>query len=348
MMEVSDWEGGPNNKIAKIQPLNAFLRRHALSNFSMESNTELTNLSVMDLRNSTARDVSPSMPRLTPEVPSFENLAIEDEEPPVLSLYGEDDQASDKSGGDSGKENEEDATYAPRGTRTNRLHNQKYGTQSKLGKTSLKPKTANNAAYVNVEKLKKPVLGEANTLGRVTRSSNHETTSADASSSSSERLTAISPLEISKQAPAEKDVLTNKAAEEDNQSQTKKISKKQPKKPEAPVQKSRPEKGEKGRTSKSVTATRKPSNLGATKKSQTTKPNQNNRQITEFFPIRRSVRKTASELAEEQARLIRSMLSATKDDHLDLEVQEIAGKGRGIVLPGSTPRASSCWSTPAS
>ena len=46
----------------------------------MESNTELTNLSVMDLRNSTARDVSPSMPRLTPEVPSFENLAIEGKE----------------------------------------------------------------------------------------------------------------------------------------------------------------------------------------------------------------------------------------------------------------------------
>lgn len=52
---------------------------------------------------------------------------------------------------------------------------------------------------------------------------------------------------------------------------------------------------------------------------------------TDFFPIRRSERKSKSELEKEKMEGIEARLLATEDTGLDLEVREIDMKGRGVV-----------------
>lgn len=55
------------------------------------------------------------------------------------------------------------------------------------------------------------------------------------------------------------------------------------------------------------------------------------RSITEFFTIRRSERKKKSELDNEWMESIEARLLATEDTDLPISVQEIEGKGRGVV-----------------
>jgi len=55
------------------------------------------------------------------------------------------------------------------------------------------------------------------------------------------------------------------------------------------------------------------------------------RQITDFFPIRRSERKKKSEIEKDKMEGIEARLLATDDSDLDLDVREIQLKGRGVV-----------------
>jgi len=125
------------------------------------------------------------MPLLSPEVPSsvgdmpplssFGDLpalgdqlpSLAKDAPPVLFEYGEEDacdQASDKSEGDSGKENEEEISIAWRGSKTS--------VTSRSSRPRSGPFNQLNNANPKVVKQteKKSVLGEANSIGRVTRS----------------------------------------------------------------------------------------------------------------------------------------------------------------------------------
>lgn len=53
--------------------------------------------------------------------------------------------------------------------------------------------------------------------------------------------------------------------------------------------------------------------------------------VTEFFPIRRSNRKSKAKLEQEHLEDIEHHLLAESDDHLDISVETFAAKGRGVV-----------------
>ena len=54
--------------------------------------------------------------------------------------------------------------------------------------------------------------------------------------------------------------------------------------------------------------------------------------VTEYFPIRRSVRKPKGELLKEQMEGIEARLLAKEDTNLGVEVANIENKGRGIKV----------------
>merc|ERR1719469_619465 len=60
-------------------------------------------------------------------------------------------------------------------------------------------------------------------------------------------------------------------------------------------------------------------------------PKTKTKKLTEYFPNRRSERKTSSELEQQQNEFILSKLSAQDDDDLDIKMVVFPGKGRGVV-----------------
>jgi len=318
---------------------------------------------------------SPTMPLLSPEVPPFGDMSsIVKDGPPVLAQYGVDDdacdQASDKSEGDSGKENDEDAGVKWKGSkssltsRASRSSRPRYGPFNQLNSSCVK---------VNSKPEKKTVLGETNSKGMVTRSSRLS------------KPVSISTLEIPAQMQSSKfgsnndiftaAVTTSSASTSANQatssqsgslasvenldagkksieSPPKMLSLSTPQSPMSPHKIQIPDRqfplpnklkqAISTPPKKFSTKNAKRSNLRKTDEAKPAKKlgklaqaAEGTRQITDFFPTRRSERKKKSEIEKDKMEGIEARLLATNDNDLDLEIKEIHLKGRGIVTKKS-------------
>lgn len=291
------------------------------------------------------------MPLLTPEVPSLGGPAASSphpdlrmeappdlrmEAPPVLKLFGEEDacdQASDKSEGDSGKENDEEIINW-RGSRSSINSKNSRSSRPRSGPFHpLKP-------MVGKQTEKKSVLGEANSIGRVTRSAamtsssvpNLETSNTETNKSSSRA--SLDKLDTTKRTP---------------ESPIKGVPNGMPQSPMSPHKIQIPDR----RTSiadklKYAMISKSPKTFGTKNDKRTSyrkaeEPKiskkaeklavaaEGTRQITDFFPIRRSERKKKSEIEKDKMEGIEARLLATDDSDLGLEIMEIKMKGRGVV-----------------
>lgn len=338
-----DSTDGPREKETRLsdQSANIFLFKYNTK--ESDSPTTLPDCSAMELVNEPARDTcdSPTMPLLSPEVPSFGDLpSIEG--PPVLTHFSEEDtcdHASDKSEGDSGKENEEEVVGVWRGSR------------SSLSSRSSRPRSGpfnqlNNANVKVAKPEKKSVLGEANTCGRVTRStiSNLELAPAaqskggPASRSSSRggptpRSSSLASLETNNR--------THESPVKGMKTPSSPMSPHKIQMPDRPTSFANKFKQAISYSPKTFSANNaKQSNLRKTEGAKSSSGKKlgklaqaagQHRQITDYFPIRRSERKNKSEIEKNKMEGIEARLLSTDDSDLDLEVREIKLKGRGIV-----------------
>jgi len=347
-----DSTDGPREKETRLsdQSTNIFLFKYNTNREadSVVCPTTLPDCTAMDLVNEPARDNcdSPTMPLLSPEVPSFGDLASIDG-PPVLSHFSEEDtcdQASDKSEGDSGKENEEDVRRVWRGSR------------SSLSSRSSRPRSGpfnqlNNANVKVAKPEKKSVLGEANTRGRVTRSSISNLELAPSPAQSKGGPTPRSGSQggptprSSSLASIETNNRTHESPVKGMMTPSSPMSPHKIQIPDRPTSFANKFKQAISYSPKTFSANNaKQSNL---RKAEGTKSSSGkklgklaqaagqHRQITDYFPIRRSERKNKSEIEKNKMEGIEARLLSTDDTELDLEVREIKLKGRGIVTTRS-------------
>jgi histone-lysine N-methyltransferase SETD8 len=300
---------------------------------------------------------SPTMPMLSPEMPLEEEergdavlLQVRGDGPPVLSQYGEEDrsdQASERSEGDSGKENDEDISISWRGSRSSiaskasRSSRPRSGLFNQINSSNVlvsKP-VLGDANKPVLGDANKPVLGDGNVPGPVTRSSQLFKPSS----------TQQHPEQGVESSPAPKlnldMAVTRRAPESPIKGSPRPLlqSPMSPHKIQMPARPSLAQKlkhaisSPKTLSTKSKRQTLRKTDVGKSNRKQDklVEAAEGSRQITDFFPIRRSERKSKSELEKEKMEGIEARLLATDDTCLDLEVQEIPLKGRGVVAARS-------------
>lgn len=273
--------------------------------------------------------------------PQVEMTRIND----VQDADGDGDGASDRSEGDSGKENEAEDRVSWRGSR------------SSLGSRGSRPRSGHHAAtgppiyhastgqsqyhgsagpaqlFRERSQGKAPVLGDNNS-GRVTRSKRNRDDDEEPLTLTllnCERLEHFdkcgTPSPRSPPTP-HKIKMPNKIMSPANALQKLKISSqglfaRTPKKTSTKVGKSTKRLGSSAPEAKPPAPHTKAAKLASAAES--------SRKVTEYFPIRRSERKPKNEQLKEQMEGIEARLLATDDTGLDLEVVTFPEKGRGVV-----------------
>jgi len=271
------------------------------------------------------RSVSPPMPVLLPQVGSVEDpLAL----PPLSPAYSgppnlDDCDASDRSEGESGKENEDVLVW--RGSRSSIASRDSRGSRPRSGHLSdVTPGIGQQQVLNQAQAVTKPDRVTRSAVGKV-----------PLSLKSCERLQNefnISENQHSPQSPPtpHKIIRVKEVSGICN-----------------PLQKLRqisltPKKNSRSSTKAAKGTKRIPGQPGthvetnaapspASKAGKLAAAAQSSHKVTEYFPIRRSERKPKAELLKEQMEGIEARLLATDDSGLDIEVVNIDLKGRGIV-----------------
>lgn len=343
---------------------------------------------------------SPTMPLLTPEVPTPEfSSCTELRHFPDQEQGEEADTSSEKSEGDSGKENEESTSITgvkwrgSRGSLTSRASSKtsltSRGSRPRSGPfNQLNPinTVVINSSNIQVKECEKKSGGVTTRTTRTTRqTSKNLLHQQQQNNKTQEVMTAITPDKTA----TSTDQITDKSAQlslkvntspagrckappvlerevdlvlNTKQSPASPVKSKGPQTPQSPMSSPhkiqivdrRPSASFTDKIDKLKRAISSPKTLStksaqkrltqnnrATNGALPTKPvkkadklakaAEGSRSITEFFPIRRSERKKKSEIEKDWMEGIEARLLATDDTDLDLEVKEIACKGRGIV-----------------
>jgi len=273
----------------------------------------------------------PPLSHMRQEILHHQELCLKPLIPPPVEIarmndVEDGDGASDRSEGDSGKENEAEDRVSWRGSR------------SSLGSRGSRPRSGHHGSSGAGQLLKErsqekaPVLGDNNSE-RVTRSKRNRDDDHQEPLTllNCERLEYFdkSPTPSPRSPPTPHKIkMPNKIMSPANALQKLKISSqglfaRKPKKTSTKGGKSTKRLGSSAPEAKPPAPHTKAAKLASAAES--------SRKVTEYFPIRRSERKPKNEQLKEQMEGIEARLLATDDSGLDLEVVTFPEKGRGVV-----------------
>jgi len=271
------------------------------------------------------RPVSPPMPVLLPQVgpniPDMDPLALPPTTPPVL----DDCDSSDRSEGDSGKENDDVLVW--RGSRSSLTSRGSRGSRPRSGHLSdIQPRSGHLTDLLGSQQ-------PSNKPDRVTRSAVGKLPLSLKSCESLQYEFNIAETTVSspQSPPTPHKIIRVKevSAMLNPLQKLKQISL-------TPKKSSRSISTKTFKSNKKLGVQNPPQSVentipSSTKAGKLAAAAQSSHKVTEYFPIRRSERKPKAELLKEQMEGIEARLLATDDKDLDIEVANIEFKGRGIV-----------------